>query len=109
MPESKNQNWSSSSQKSGRPLSNRQKTQIACDIRADHSEFQLKQLFKALNLNRKTYCDNLKRIDKKDKYDEVKDLIKDIYYNEGQGTYGYRLMWAALRDKGVKLAMETVR
>ncbi|MCJ9698383.1 IS3 family transposase, partial [Lactobacillus delbrueckii] len=46
---------------------------------------------------------------KKDKYAEVKDLIKDIYYNEGQGTYGYRPMWAALRDKGVKLAMETVR
>ncbi|AZA16217.1 MAG: hypothetical protein DQL93_06535 [Lactobacillus delbrueckii subsp. lactis] len=98
--------------KSGRPvstLSNRQKTQITCDIRADHSEFQLKQLFKALNLNRKTYYDNLKRIAKKDKYAEVKDLIKDIYYNEGQGTYGYRPMWAALRDKGVKLAMETVR
>lgn len=66
-------------------------------------------MFKALNLNRKTYYDNLKRIAKKDKYAEVKDLIKDIYYNEGQGTYGYRPMWAALRDKGVKLAMETVR
>ncbi|MCD5454226.1 IS3 family transposase, partial [Lactobacillus delbrueckii subsp. lactis] len=67
--------------KSGRPvstLSNRQKTQITCDIRADHPEFQLKQLFKALNLNRKTYYDNLKRIAKKDKYAEVKDLIKDI-------------------------------
>ncbi|WP_157660273.1 IS3 family transposase [Lactobacillus delbrueckii] len=98
--------------KSGRPvstLSNRQKTQITYDIRADHPEFQLKQLFKALNLNRKTYYDNLKRIAKKDKYAEVKDLIKDIYHNEGQGTYGYRPMWAALRDKGVKLAMETVR
>ncbi|MFR0614756.1 IS3 family transposase, partial [Lactobacillus porci] len=74
--------------KSGRPvseLSNRQKTQIACDIRADYPEFQLKQLFKALNLNRKTYYDNLKRIAKKDKYAEVKELIKDIYYNEGQG------------------------
>ncbi|MFB6049126.1 IS3 family transposase [Lactobacillus delbrueckii subsp. lactis] len=66
-------------------------------------------MLKALNLNRKTYYDNLKRIAKKDKYAEVKDLIKDIYYNEGQGTYGYRPMWAALRDKGVKLAMETVR
>ena len=66
-------------------------------------------MFKALNLNRKTYYDNLKRIAKKDKYAEVKDLIKDIYHNEGQGTYGYRPMWAALRDKGVKLAMETVR
>ena len=66
-------------------------------------------MFKALNLNRKTYYDNLKRIAKKDKYAEVKDLIKDIYYNEGQGTYGYCPMWAALRDKGVKLAMETVR
>ncbi|GHN61574.1 hypothetical protein ME806_18710 [Lactobacillus delbrueckii] len=40
-------------------------------------------MFKALNLNRKTYYDNLKRIAKKDKYAEVKDLIKDIYYNEG--------------------------
>ncbi|WP_191669498.1 IS3 family transposase [Lactobacillus delbrueckii] len=66
-------------------------------------------MFKALNLNRKTYYDNLKRIAKKDKYAEVKDLIKDIYHNEGQGTYGYRPMWAALRDKGVKLAMETAR
>ncbi|MFR0593056.1 IS3 family transposase [Limosilactobacillus mucosae] len=84
------------------------KTQIACDIRADHPEFQLEQLFKALNLNRKTYYDNLKRIAKKDKYVEVKELIKDIYYNEGQGMYGYRPMWAALRDKGVKLAMETM-
>ncbi|MCD5454250.1 hypothetical protein LOC00_10585, partial [Lactobacillus delbrueckii subsp. lactis] len=68
--------------KKGRPAKMPKKTEKAernkqigtltdCDIRADHSEFQLKQLFKALNLNRKTYYDNLKRIAKKDKYAEV--------------------------------------
>lgn len=63
-----------------------------------------------LNLNRKTYYDNIKnRLGKADKYAKVKEKIKEIYYGEADETYGYRPMWAALRDEGIKLAMETVR
>jgi putative transposase len=63
-----------------------------------------------LRLNRKTYYDNVNnRLNRPDKYAQVKQQIKEIYYGEADQTYGYRPMWAALRDKGIKLAMETVR
>ena len=61
-------------------------------------------------MNSKTYYDNIKnRLGKPDKYAKVREKIKEIYYGETDETYGYRPMWAALRDKGSKLAMETVR
>ena len=67
-------------------------------------------LFSLLNLNRKTYYDNLKnRINKFDKYDKVKKQIDHIYYDESNETYGYRRIWGALKDIGINLAKETVR
>lgn len=82
--------------KSGCPistLSNRRKSQIILDIRAEEPQVKLKTLFKLLNLNRKTYYDNIKnRLDKTDKYAKVKEKIKEIYYGEADETYGYRPM-----------------
>lgn len=49
------------------------------------------------------------RLNKPDKYSEIKRLIKKIYYDESQETYGYRRIWGALKDEGIHLAMETVR
>lgn len=63
-----------------------------------------------LKLNRKTYYDNIEhRLNQPDKYAKIKQMIKQIYYGEADQTYGYRPMWAALKDEGVKLAQETVR
>ncbi|QNQ80689.1 IS3 family transposase [Lactobacillus sp. PV034] len=100
--------------KSGCPissLSNKEKTRLILDIRAEQPQVKLQILLSLLNLNRKTYYDNKNnRLNKPDKYAKVKERIKAIYYgDEGRETYGYRPMWGALRDEGIYLAQETVR
>ena len=80
------------------------------EIRAERPEVPLKLLLAKLHLNRKTYYDNRShRLNRLDKYAAVKGVIKSIFYQESDETYGYRRMHGALLDQGFSYAPNTVR
>ena len=80
------------------------------EIRAERPQLPLKVLLNKLHLNRKTYYDNRShRLNRLDKYAAVKGVIKSIFYQESDETYGYRRMHGALLDQGFSYAPNTVR
>lgn len=71
-------------------------------------EFPLEILLKIAKLPRSSYYYHLKRLQLKDKYDEIKKSISKIYH-ENKGRYGYRRITAALRKIGYLINHKTVQ
>jgi transposase InsO family protein len=57
---------------------------------------------------RSTFYYYLKRLSEPDKYQEEKDLIKQIFH-ANKGRYGYRRIWMELRREGFLINHKTVR
>ena len=65
-------------------------------------------LVKIADIPRSTYYYWVKRMDRPDKYSEVKEVIQQIF-NEHHGRYGYRRITWELRNRGYLLNHKTVR
>lgn len=66
------------------------------------------ELVKIAKIPRSTYYYWVKKMDRPDKYKELKELIKEIF-EEHQGRYGYRRITLELRNKGYVINHKTVR
>jgi putative transposase len=63
---------------------------------------------KVADIARSTYYYWIKQMNRPDKYQEIKELIKGIF-EEHQGRYGYRRITLELRNRGIKINHKTVR
>ena len=59
-------------------------------------------------MSRSTYYYQLKRLEKPDKYSEVKEQIKKIF-EHNKGRYGYRRVHVILRQQGMTLNHKTTQ
>lgn len=75
------------------------------ELRQDHP---LAYLLKAASLKRSTYYACLKASQASDKYELVKEVIKETF-DRHKGRYGYRRIWAELRQLGHALNHKTVQ
>jgi hypothetical protein len=82
--------------------------QKALVIRGLRQNFKLDILLEVAHLARATYYYHEKRMDKADKYGDVKDAIAAIYH-ENKGRYGYRRITTQLRQCGFSLNHKTVQ
>jgi transposase InsO family protein len=64
-------------------------------------------LLKLAGLPKSTFYYHLKKMKKPDKYEEVKNVIKEIYH-ANKGRYGYRRISMELRNRGYCLNHKTV-
>ena len=64
-------------------------------------------LLKFAKLPRSTYYYYLKKLNKVDKYSQVKEEIKSIYH-ENKGRYGYRRITLELKNRGYRINHKTV-
>ncbi|KNF06948.1 putative transposase [Gottschalkia purinilytica] len=71
-------------------------------------EYKLSILLDIAKLKRPTFYYHLSRLSLKDKYDEVKLKIKEIYHNS-KGRYGYRRITMTLRNSGIVINHKTVQ
>ncbi|MDM5186272.1 IS3 family transposase [Bacillus sp. DX4.1] len=81
------------------------KAQIIYELR---HEFKVIDLVKVADIPRSTYYYWVKRMDRPDKYHEVKEMIQQIFHKH-QGRYGYRRITWTLRNQGIILNHKTVR
>ena len=61
-------------------------------------------LISVAKMPRSTYYYYLKRMQKPDKYAEIKEQIKAIYH-ENQGRYGYRRITDELHNRGYAISL----
>ena len=67
----------------------------------------MKELLKLAEMPRSTFYYHLNKLNKEDKYKEVKEEITAIYH-ENKGRYGYRRMTLELHNRGYKINHKTV-
>lgn len=67
----------------------------------------MKALLKFAKVSRSTFYYYLNRLNKKDKYTNIKEQIKQIY-NENKGRYGYRRITLELKNRGYIINHKTV-
>ena len=67
----------------------------------------MKELLKLAEMPRSTFYYHLNKLNKEDKYKEVKEEIIAIYH-ENKGRYGYRRMTLELHNRGYKINHRTV-
>ena len=67
----------------------------------------MKELLKLAEMQRSTFYYHLSKLNKEDKYKEVKEEITAIYH-ENKGRYGYRRMTLELHNIGYKINHKTV-
>lgn len=89
----------------GKRISERQKAQVIYELRHD---FKVIELVKVAGIARSTYYYWAKKQTSPDKYNEVKEVIKQIFH-EHRGRYGYRRITLELRSRGYQLNHKTVR
>lgn len=64
-------------------------------------------LLKFANIPRSTFYYYAKKMNRPDKYREIKDLIQEIYH-ENRGRYGYRRITMELKNRGCSINHKTV-
>ena len=67
----------------------------------------MRELLKLAEMPRSTFYYHLNKLNKEDKYKEVKEEITAIYH-ENKGRYGYRRMTLKLHNRGYKINHKTV-
>ena len=70
-------------------------------------DFDLDVLLNQTDMARSSYYYHEKRSQETDKYDSIKELIKQIYHHH-KGRYGYRRITLDLRNKGIIINHKTV-
>lgn len=71
-------------------------------------KYPLEALLKLAKIARSTFYYHLKRFSLTDKYTELKEEIRKVYHGN-KGSYGYRRITMALRNKGILINHKTVR
>lgn len=71
-------------------------------------EFKITTLLEVSGVSRSTYYYHVSQKEKKDKYESIKEEIKEIY-SKNRGRYGYRRITAEIRKLGVKINHKTVQ
>lgn len=69
--------------------------------------FDLEVLLNQINMARSSYYYHEKGNQSRDKYESVKELIKQIYHHH-KGRYGYRRITLDIRNKGIVINHKTV-
>ncbi|MFJ7726281.1 IS3 family transposase [Neobacillus sp. NPDC097160] len=85
-------------------ITEQDKANVIYDLR---HEFKVINLVKMAGIPRSTYYYWVKQMNRPDKYNEVKELIQQIF-DEHHGRYGYRRITLELRNRGLKLNHKTV-
>lgn len=66
-------------------------------------KYGIKQLLDSLNMARSSYFYHEKRLKSKDKYDEIRVVISEIFHNPDK-AYGYRRVHAQMGNEGIKVS-----
>ncbi|WP_376751239.1 IS3 family transposase [Epilithonimonas hominis] len=82
----------------------KEKTKIIEELRR---EFDLAVLLDCTSMARSSFYYHQKMLQKKDKYAEIKTLIKKIYHRH-KGRFGYRRITMAIRQNGIIINHKTV-
>ena len=77
-------------------------------IQALEPEYGLPVLLKVAGMARSTYYYNLKAMEARDKYEDVRDRLNELHEFH-KGRYGYRRLTAALQSSGFQINHKTVR
>ncbi|MBU8919068.1 IS3 family transposase [Bacillus sp. FJAT-29953] len=86
-------------------ITEQDRAQVIYELR---HEFKIIDLVKVADIPRSTYYYWIKQMNRPDKYQEIKELIKEIF-EEHQGRYGYRRITLEFRNRGIKINHKTVR
>ncbi|MGG3806597.1 IS3 family transposase, partial [Metabacillus fastidiosus] len=81
-----------------------QKAQVIFELR---HEFKIVGLLQVASIARSTYYYWMKKLNRPDKYIEIKEMIQQIY-DEHKGRYGYRRITLELRNRGYVINHKTV-
>lgn len=71
-------------------------------------DYRISLLIDIARISRSTYYDNIKRLNKEDKYKKVKEEILSIF-KENKGRYGYRRITQELRNRNYVINHKTVQ
>lgn len=82
----------------------RKKTEIIEELRR---EYDLAVLLDCTSMARSSFYYHQTMLQKKDKYAEIKSLIKKLYHRH-KGRFGYRRITLLLKDKGIIINHKTV-
>lgn len=86
-------------------LSNKEKTLL---IDALRNSYKLKDLLVLFKLPKSSYCYQHNVINSPDKYQEVREIVKQTF-TENYRCYGYRRVWYSLRNNGIRISEKVVR
>jgi len=86
-------------------VTSKEKTKIIAELRQKH---KLTLLLKVSGLPRSVFYYHLNKLNKPDKYENIKTKILEIYHGS-KGRYGYRRITLSLRNKGICINHKTVQ
>lgn len=86
-------------------LSNREKTRVIDALRCD---YKLKDLLLEFGISKSSYCYQKAILLRPDKYEDIRITVKTIF-SENYSCYGYRRIWAHLKQSGICLSEKVVR
>ncbi|WIV13935.1 IS3 family transposase [Proteiniborus sp. MB09-C3] len=86
-------------------LKNKEKAQVVNSLRHEHD---LNTLLEVAGLKRSTFYYHMKRFDIPDKYEKIKEKIREIY-DSSKGRYGYRRITMSLNSFGFVINHKTVQ
>lgn len=86
-------------------LSNREKAVL---IDALRNNYRLKDLLCELEMSKSSYCYQENSLNKKDKYEYIRKVIKDIF-TENYCSYGYRRIYGILKRNNIVVSEKVIR
>jgi transposase InsO family protein/transposase-like protein len=88
-------------------ISNRKKVELGEKLRQE-TGCALRRITAFLKISKSSYEYHVKAVKQPDKHASIREKIKELFWVY-EGTYGYRRIWAEMRNKGIRVSEKVVR
>lgn len=88
-------------------ISNRKKTELGESLRQEKG-LSLQRIIAFLKISKSSYEYHRKRLHQKDPLESVKAHVTRLFWDHN-ACYGYRRIWAALKNEGIRVSEKVVR